>query len=131
MVGKFGLGLLEGGLQVDWTDRCILGVKAVPGSRGKTAEREQPTVGRLSRVVPPPHARTVSGLLDELENGLQKVHVVLRERIHSVQGWQRVLFEAGIADQAATTDQFFCSMWQLSFLRYGRARVRVIDSSSQ
>ena len=98
---KFGLGLFEGGLQVDRTDRRIPGVKVVPDSRGEVAEREQSTVGRLSRVIPPPHSRAVSGLLDQLENGLQKVHVILRERIHRVQGWQRVLFEAGVADQAA------------------------------
>src|SRR5258707_12918006 len=82
-------------------DRRVPGVKVVPGSRGQVAEREQSTVGRLSRVIPPPHSRTVSGLLDELENGLQKVHVLLRERIQRVQRWQRVLFEAGVADQTA------------------------------
>src|ERR1700704_2551338 len=82
-------------------DRRIPGVKVVPGSRGEVAERKQSTVRRLSRVIPPPHSRAVSGLLDELKNGLQKVHVVLRERIHRVQGWQRVLFEAGVADQTA------------------------------
>src|ERR1700680_4444571 len=90
---KFGLGVFQGGLQVDRTDRRIPRVKVVSGSRGEVAEREQSTVGRLSRVIPPPHSRAVSGLLDELENRLQKVHVVLHERIHRVQGWQRVLFE--------------------------------------
>jgi hypothetical protein len=70
---------------MDRTDRRIPGVKVVPGSRGEVAEREQSTVGRLSGVIPPPHSWTVSGLLDELENGLQRVHVVLRERIYRVQ----------------------------------------------
>jgi hypothetical protein len=37
MGGKFGLGLLEGGLQVDRMDRRIPDVKVVPGSRAKDA----------------------------------------------------------------------------------------------
>ena len=101
MGGKFGLGFLEGGFQLDRVDRRITGGKVVPDSRGEVADRKQPTVRRLGRVIPPPHSRAVSGLLDELENRLQKVHIVLRERIHRVQGWQRVLFQAVVADQAA------------------------------
>ena len=38
---KFGLGLFEGGLQVDRTDRRIPGVEVVPGSRGEVAERDR------------------------------------------------------------------------------------------
>src|SRR5438552_609014 len=101
MARKFGLGLFERGLQVDRTDRRILGVKVMPGSRGEVAEREQSTVGRLSPVIPSAHSWAGPSFLHELENGLQKVHVILRERIHRVQGWQRVLFEAGVADQTA------------------------------
>ena len=76
MGGKFGLGFLEGGFQLDRVDRRITGGKVVPDSRGEVADRKQPTVRRLGRVIPPPHSRTISGLLDELENGLQKVHIV-------------------------------------------------------
>ena len=47
------------------------------------------------------HSRTISGLVDELEDRLQKIHVLPASISSEFQDRQRLLFELGLARQTA------------------------------